>query len=428
MLAPSGENLPCAGYEVGPFFLRRELGRGSFSRVFLAEQIDLENRLVVLKVATHLTQEPWLLARVRHPHVVEVVSHALVEDCGFHLICMPFWGGATLSAVLAERQRGDLGASGSDLLRDLDAVAAAEFPSTGAVQPARELLSSSSYDQAVAWIGARLADALDYAFSKDVAHGDVKPSNILLTADGIPMLLDFNLARDGSPLGSIDHVADPGGTVAYILPSAFALAAGESVRPEMTASDGIVSGSVSAPVSQRGSFRADSPADLRAHQADIYSLGVVLLEAMTRRTPEESNIRPPIAPNARSSSLESAAKAYAKVRARNARVLVDEAETAGGRTIPAGLRAVLEHALDPAPSRRYRRERFRRRSRPLASNRPLAIAVEPFWRHTIPSWFKRRKRFSLVAAAALSLVLGLPTTMLISSRLEEPRPKSPRRN
>ena len=99
----------------------------------------------------------------------------------------------------------------------------------------------------MAWIGARLAEALDYAFSKDVAHGDVKPSNILLTADGIPMLLDFNLARDGLPLGSIDHVADLGGTVAYMAPERLCLGSGESVRPEMTASDGIVSGSVSAP-------------------------------------------------------------------------------------------------------------------------------------------------------------------------------------
>ena len=40
-----------AGVEVGPFFLRRELGRGSFSRVFLAEQVNLENRLVVVKIA-----------------------------------------------------------------------------------------------------------------------------------------------------------------------------------------------------------------------------------------------------------------------------------------------------------------------------------------------------------------------------------------
>ena len=148
------ESLPCAGHEVGPYFLRRELGRGSFSRVFLAEQMSLENRLVVLKVATSLTPEPWLLARVRHPHVVDVLSHALVEDCGFHLICMPFLGGATLSAVLAERTKRSRGASGGDFLRDLDGVAAPEFPDSGPVRSTRELLASLSYDQAIAWIGA----------------------------------------------------------------------------------------------------------------------------------------------------------------------------------------------------------------------------------------------------------------------------------
>ena len=103
--SPGNENLPSAGCSIGPYFLRRELGRGSFARVFLAEQVNLENRLVVVKVATHLTREPWLLARVRHPQVVEVVAHALVEDCGFHLICMPFLGGATLAAVLAQNRR-----------------------------------------------------------------------------------------------------------------------------------------------------------------------------------------------------------------------------------------------------------------------------------------------------------------------------------
>lgn len=94
--APDDENLPIAGNEVGPYFLRRELGRGAFARVFLAEQLNLESRLVVVKVATRLTREPWLLARVRHAHVVEVVSHGIVEECGFHLICMPFLGGDSL--------------------------------------------------------------------------------------------------------------------------------------------------------------------------------------------------------------------------------------------------------------------------------------------------------------------------------------------
>ena len=41
---------PEIGDEIGPYVLRRELGRGGFARVFLAEQTNLENRLVVLKV------------------------------------------------------------------------------------------------------------------------------------------------------------------------------------------------------------------------------------------------------------------------------------------------------------------------------------------------------------------------------------------
>ena len=61
-------------------------------------------------------------------------------------------------------------------------------------EPSREIIARLSYPQAVAWIVARLAEALDHAYGRGVLHGDVKPSNILLTAAGEPMLLDFNLA------------------------------------------------------------------------------------------------------------------------------------------------------------------------------------------------------------------------------------------
>src|SRR5262249_14976459 len=45
------------------------------------------------------------------------------------------------------------------------------------------------------WIGARLADALQYAHKRGLLHLDIKPANVLLAADGQPMLLDFHLAR-----------------------------------------------------------------------------------------------------------------------------------------------------------------------------------------------------------------------------------------
>ena len=127
-----------------------------------------------------------------------------------------------------------------NLLSDLDAVAAPESWGVNPAHPARELLGSLTDDRAMAWITARLAEALDHAFNRDVAHGDVKPSNILLTADGTPMLLDFNLAQDGS-LAIRRPLEDLGGTLAYMAPErlrAIASGVGPAASPRVGDSAG----------------------------------------------------------------------------------------------------------------------------------------------------------------------------------------------
>ena len=252
----------------------------------------------------------------------------------------------------------------------------------------------------------------------------MKPSNILLAADGSPMLLDFNLARDGSPFGTIDHVDDPGGTAPYMAPERLcAMSTSVSVLADLTVSGKRTKGTAALPFSERGALDGETLAGVRAHQADIYSLGVVLLEALTCRTPAESSAQPALSPSAPWSTLESAAKMFARAHVHRARLRLDEAEAASGRTIPAGLRAILEHALNPTPSYRYQRVRdFAEDLDRWCSNRPLAFAAEPLWRYTIPSWIRRRKRFLLVAAAVFSLVLWFPsTTMMIlkGRRLQE---------
>jgi serine/threonine protein kinase len=414
------QDLPCEGDVVGPYVLRRELGCGSFARVFLAEQSNLENRLVVVKIATRQTREPWLLARVRHVHIVEIVSHTVVDDGAFQLICMPFWGGGTLTAVLAaQRQRNRRPTSGLDLLVDLDAIAAPEYPTVRPTRPAREILAGLTYDQALAWVGARLAEALDHAFSCDVAHGDVKPSNILLSADGNPMLLDFNLARESVTPNSSEWVNDRGGTLAYMAPERLrALAAVEAIdRDSQAAGPGENGPDVHQVRRPGGTADATEREPDEAPHADIFALGMVVLEALTGQKPEQVALPAERPLEERSSWLKRVASIYALARDRSAAAAILEAEAARGWTVPPGLRAILERCLDPRPAGRYRRawelaedlDRWR-------TNRPLAFTAEPFWAYTLPCWFRRHKRRLVYTAAALSLIVGFSTAAVVLIR------------
>jgi serine/threonine protein kinase/tetratricopeptide (TPR) repeat protein len=399
-----GVALPEVGHEIGPYVLLRELGRGSFARVFLAEQADLENRLVVVKVSTRSTREPWLLARACHASIVEILTHAQVDDGAFQLISMPFLGGATLSAVLDHRRRYPRArASRGGLLRDLNAVAAPEYTEVNATHPARELLATLADPAAMAWVTARLAEALDHAFGRGVAHGDVKPSNILLTAHGTPMLLDFNLARDW-PLGEAAHpVGEPGGTLAYMPPErlrAIASACAAAGRPARDPEQ---------PRANRGRA-TDDP-----HPADLYSLGMVLLESLTGGAPPPTTFNPRRGFRGQP-ALHVLADDYASFRERGAEEVIRTAESGTGRQVPPGLRAVLRQCLAVEPAARYRRgtelaedlDRWR-------TDRPLAYATEPFWRQTLPRKMRRSgKAMAVCAAVAVVCFLG---SWLAASRI-----------
>src|SRR5207244_267370 len=80
-----------------------------------------------------------------------------------------------------------------------------------------DLLGRLSYADAVLWLGTRLADALAHAHDQRIVHRDLKPANVLLTDEGEPMLLDFNLATD-TTLSGLAEVARLGGTLPYMPP------------------------------------------------------------------------------------------------------------------------------------------------------------------------------------------------------------------
>src|SRR5437660_10768226 len=92
--------LPSPGDRIFHFRLGRELGRGAFARVFLAEQADLANRRVVLKCSSIEGAEPQTLAQLQHTNIVPIYSVHEDREAGLRAVCMPYFGGASLSQVL----------------------------------------------------------------------------------------------------------------------------------------------------------------------------------------------------------------------------------------------------------------------------------------------------------------------------------------
>src|SRR5262249_38894977 len=92
--------LPSVGDELFGFRLRYELGRGAFARVSLAEQAALAGRAVVLKVSDTDGTEPQTLAQLQHTHIVPIYSVHEDARAGLRAVCMPYFGGASLSRVL----------------------------------------------------------------------------------------------------------------------------------------------------------------------------------------------------------------------------------------------------------------------------------------------------------------------------------------
>lgn len=171
-----------AGYE-----LVSEIGRGGMGRVYCVRHLEL-GRIEALKTLpaqwligdrarTRFEREARAVARLQHPSIIPIYD---VGECGgVPYFTMEFVKGRTLAGVL-DGLRG-LGKETKQLT--------AESVGTETAQP-----KSSSYVKLAARIIRDVARALAHAHEEGVIHRDVKPSNILLRPDGLPMLFDFGLA------------------------------------------------------------------------------------------------------------------------------------------------------------------------------------------------------------------------------------------
>ena len=204
---------------VGRFELTAVAGRGSFGTVWKAWDPEM-NRVVAVKVPHRGTLagpvdverfmgDARLPVQLRHPHIVRV--YEVGSDGGVPFLVSEFVPGRTLADLLAERRPGPAEAAG---------------------------------------LLAKVADALDHAHKKGVVHRDVKPSNILVTAAGEPVLTDFGLAHVDGAEFTLTREGEVLGTVAYMSP--------EQARGVAKGLDG---------------------------RSDVYSLGVVLYHLLTGEKP-----------------------------------------------------------------------------------------------------------------------------------------------
>ncbi len=367
--------------ELPGFQLLGELGRGAFSRVYLARQLDLANRQVVLKVSSESFAEADKLAQLQHAHIMPIYS---VHSAGSHsAVCMPYFGAATLANLIGTLGELHLPPSGKIVAETVDARLASTrhlTQSTGGSQRPQRMpdtegqpqlqtpggadsrvflgsLRQMSYVEAVLTIGERLADGLSHAHERGIVHRDLKPANVLLADDGRPMLLDFNLSTDLKPQAQRTE-AVIGGTLPYMAPE------------------------------QMAAFEHLGPAgDARG---DLYSLGVILYELLAGRLPF------PV----RQGELETVLAAMQSDRRQPPPAL----RRLNPAVTPA-VAAIVGHCLAVQPTCRYQsaaalRDDLGRQLKHL----PLQHVSEPSLRERFRKWTVRHPQFT--AALAVCAVIG----------------------
>lgn len=211
--------------------LERELGRGGMATVYLAFDQKL-NRKVAIKLLhselahqpsfrTRFRQEAQVSARLTHPTIVRVFdagdAASKVDGEVWPFMVMEYVDGELLSDLIA---RGPL-----------------------------------SSDEAVR-IEAQILTALEYAHAAGIVHRDIKPNNVIVTANGDVKVADFGIAQAVTEAANVVQSTNILGTAAYFSPEQ---ARGEHVD----------------------------------ERSDLYSAGIVLFEMLTGRVPfrDESPVR-----------------------------------------------------------------------------------------------------------------------------------------
>ncbi|OHC72669.1 MAG: serine/threonine protein kinase [Rhodocyclales bacterium RIFCSPLOWO2_02_FULL_63_24] len=172
---------------VGRFEIRRELGRGAQSVVYLAWDPQLEREVAIktlhfartdAKRNAALLDEARAVSRLRHPNLVPIFDAG--EEDGDPYLVFEYVAGPSLAELIARE---------------------------GRIAPAR-----------TADLMRQVLDALAMAHAAGIIHRDLKPSNILIDSQGRPRVMDFGIATRLDSASAEMPQAGMSGTLSYMAP------------------------------------------------------------------------------------------------------------------------------------------------------------------------------------------------------------------
>lgn len=215
-----------AGQVIGPYRVIREVGRGGMGSVFEAVRVDgdFQKRVAIKIIAggrwhaallKRFRQERRILARLEHRNIAALLDGGGLPD-GAPYFAMEFVEGEPIDEYSASR-----------------------------ALPVRERLQ----------LMRQVCGAVHFAHQNLVVHRDLKPGNILVTADGTVKLLDFGIAK---LLAGGDDSSDPEQDLTGLGAGPFTLA---YASPEQVLGDPVTTAS------------------------DVHALGAVLYRVLTGRHP-----------------------------------------------------------------------------------------------------------------------------------------------
>lgn len=218
------------GRRIGAYRIRREIGHGGMGTVYLAvRDDDAYQKEVAIKLVwpgwnrdemmRRFLRERRILARLEHPHIARLLDGGTTEE-GWPYVVMEYVDG----------------------------------------QPINEYCDAHNLPISVRLkLFSRVCEAVEYAHQQHVIHRDLKPGNLLVTADGTVKLLDFGIAK------LIDPEIAPGRETQTRTGL-------RAMTPEYASPEQVRGETVTA-------------------RSDVYSLGVLLYELLTGIRPYQINSR-----------------------------------------------------------------------------------------------------------------------------------------